>query len=131
MESNFGFGAGADIFMKKTITDIPGVYANGTHCGIKPDKQDLAFIYVPSAVASAGVFTRNLFPAACVGYTKNCIEKHVVKAVIINSGNANAGTGKQGIEDNKTMAKLTALELGLKPYEVAVASTGKIGMTLQ
>ncbi len=112
-----------------SITDIGGVFSSGIASGIKAKKgaKDLAFIYVPQAYATAGVFTRNQFPAACVTYTKRCLSRNVLKAVIINAGNANAGTGEKGLQDTKTMARLTARKLGLRPSEVGVASTGKIG----
>jgi glutamate N-acetyltransferase/amino-acid N-acetyltransferase len=112
------------------ITDIPGVFAGGMHCGIKPSKKDLAFIFVPKACASAGVFTLNKFAAACVHHSKKCLKKSVIKAIVTNSGNANAVTGEQGFADVKTTAALSAKLLGLSPSEVAVASTGIIGVKL-
>ncbi|MCP4051306.1 MAG: bifunctional glutamate N-acetyltransferase/amino-acid acetyltransferase ArgJ [bacterium] len=116
--------------MKKTITDIKGIYANGINCGLKYKNKDLAFIYVPDAFSSAGVFTRNKFAAPCVHHTGKCIKKGTVKAVIINSGNANAETGEEGIRNTKKTAKLAASILGLNTEEVAVASTGIIGTQL-
>jgi len=116
--------------VKKWITDIEGVYGAGLHCGIKPSAKDLALIYVPEAKASAGVFTRNKFAAASVIHSKKCLKKGVLKAIVVNSGNANAGTGQQGIDDNKNMAKVVAKHLGLNVYEVGVASTGVIGKKL-
>ena len=77
----------------KTITDIEGVYASGVHCGIKPEKKDLAFVYVPNAFGSAGVFTQNKFRAPCLDYSAHCLSQGTVKAVIVNAGNANAATG--------------------------------------
>lgn len=113
----------------KYITDIEGVYASGIHCGIKKTgAKDLAYISVPEATGSAGVFTKNQFCAACVTHTK----KHVasLKAMIINSGNANAGTGENGAKNVKKTAKEVAQVLGIKLQEVGVASTGIIGVQL-
>ena len=113
------------------ITDIEGVFANGMHAGIKPSlKKDLAYIYLPKAYATAGVFTRNQFTASSVDHTKTCIQKGVLKAMVINSGNANAGTGQAGAVHTKQIAKKAAQLLGLKPSEVGVASTGRIGEAL-
>lgn len=116
----------------RSITDIDGVFANGIHSGIKADplKKDLAYIFVPRAFACAGVFTRNQFAASSVTYTKKFLKKGAIKAVIVNSGNANAGTGLQGVKDTKSMARAAAAALGVLPSQVAVASTGKIGQAM-
>jgi len=116
--------------MGEVLTGIDGVYAGGLHVGIKGKKKDLGFIYVPGAVASAGCFTQNKFAAACIHYTQKILKKNVLKAVIVNSGNANAGTGVDGEKDTKAMAKATADALGIKPSEVGVASTGVIGVKM-
>ncbi len=114
----------------KTITDIHGVYANGIAAGIKPGKKDLAYIYVPDAVGAAGVFTTNKFRAACVNYTQKMMKRHTVKAVIINSGNANAATGDLGVRNAKRTAQKAATLLKIPATEVVVASTGIIGVQL-
>jgi glutamate N-acetyltransferase / amino-acid N-acetyltransferase len=114
----------------KTITDIAGVYASGIHSGIKKKKLDLAYIYVPKAVASAGTFTQHAFAASCVTQTRKSLSKHTLKAVIINSGNANAGTGEQGARDTKACIKHASALLGLEQYEVGMSSTGIIGVPL-
>ena len=116
----------------KTITDLEGVFATGIHAGIKSEgtKRDMAFIYVPGAVGSAGVFTQNKFRAPCLDYTKRCLERGIIKAVIVNSGNANAATGEQGLRNAEQTAEWAAPKLGLTPDEIAVASTGIIGVQL-
>lgn len=115
----------------KKVTDLEGVFASGIHCGIKAGgKLDLAYLYVPQAVASAGVFTRNKCRAACLDYTEQCLAAGVIKAVIINSGNANAATGERGLADAEKTARAAAERLNLNPQEVAVASTGIIGVPL-
>lgn len=116
--------------MTKTITDVNGVYASGINCGVKFKRKDLAFIFVPEAYATAGVFTRNQFPAPCVNYNRACIARGPIKAVIVNSGNANAATGKSGMRDTKKMAQLAAKRLEVLPHQVAVASTGIIGVPM-
>ncbi len=116
--------------MSKMITDIPGVFANGIHCGIKPRKKDLAFIYVPNACASAGVFTQSHFAASSVVHTRKAIKNNTLKAILVNSGNANAATGERGIRDNKAMVGQVAKILGLSVNEVGVGSTGIIGVPM-
>jgi glutamate N-acetyltransferase / amino-acid N-acetyltransferase len=115
---------------QRTVTDIKGVFASGICCGIKPNGKDLAYVFVPAARASAAVFTRNKVRAACIDYTASCLAKNTLKAVIINSGNANAVTGEQGLSNAKRSAEIAASLLSLNPGEVAVASTGVIGKQL-
>ena len=115
----------------QTITDITGVFASGISAGIKKSgAKDLAYIYLPQCHASAGVFTRNHWAAPCVHYSRSCLAQGTIKAVIVNSGNANAATGKEGAEDVLTTARTAAELLRLKPEEVAIASTGVIGKRL-
>ena len=116
--------------MAQLLTDIEGVYAAGIAAGIKKKDLDLGLLYVPNAVASAAVFTKHKFKASSVSYTQKSSKRHVLKAMIINSGNANAVTGKQGHSDTKLMALQVASMLDLKPSEVGVASTGIIGKPL-
>ncbi|RAP32176.1 hypothetical protein DID75_05220, partial [Candidatus Marinamargulisbacteria bacterium SCGC AG-410-N11] len=87
--------------MVHDLTDIDGVYANGICCGIKEEAFDLGYLFVPEATGSAAVFTRHLCPAACVRYTRKIMKHNTLKAIIVNSGNANAATGNQGDSDNK------------------------------
>ncbi|MBT5855310.1 bifunctional glutamate N-acetyltransferase/amino-acid acetyltransferase ArgJ [bacterium] len=115
---------------KKSITDIEGVFASGIHCGVKSDKKDLAYIYVPDAVSCAGVFTQNKVVAPSVVHDRKALKSGVIKAAIINSGNANTGLGKSGADNTKKMAQQTADLLGLKTMQVAVSSTGIIGVPL-
>jgi len=117
----------------KKITDIEGVYSSGISAEIyeDPNRLDLAFIYVPDCKASAGVFTQNKFRAACVDYDSECQKAgNIFKAIVVNAGNANAATGKEGKENVLRTAKLAAEKLNLKPSEVAIASTGVIGKQL-
>ncbi len=116
--------------MAQSITDINGVYASAIEAGIKSKGLDLGLLYVPNAVAAAAVFTQHKFKASSVSYTQKCLKRYTLKAMIINSGNANAVTGKQGNLNTKLMASQTAKLLGLNPNEVGVASTGIIGKPL-
>ena len=80
--------------------------------------------------SAAGVFTRNTFKGAPLAVTREAVEAGNVRAVVVNSGNANAATGQQGIKDARRMQMLTAEGLGLEGEQVAVASTGVIGQPL-
>jgi len=112
------------------VTAAKGFSAGGIHCGVKKAKLDLAMIYTSSPAAAAGVFTQNLVKASPVLVTKENIASGYGRAVVINSGNANACTGQKGIDDAEEMASQTAGALGVKPAEVLVASTGVIGVPL-
>lgn len=116
---------------KTTITSLPGVFASGIASGIKTNgKPDLAYIFVPEAYGSAGVFTLNSFSAPPLEVCKRALAKGTIKAVVINSGNANAGTGASGLRDAQRTAAIAARALGIKTSEVAVTSTGIIGKAL-
>ncbi len=120
-----------EIDMKTGVTAPKGFKAAGIHCGIKRFKKDLALIVSDVPATAAGVFTQNKVQAAPVLLSKKHLyENEKFRAIIVNSGNANACTGQQGLEDAFKMAKLTALELNIKPEEVFVASTGVIGEPL-
>jgi glutamate N-acetyltransferase / amino-acid N-acetyltransferase len=116
--------------MNKTITDVAGVYASSIASGIKAEGLDLVYIFVPEAVAAAGVFTKNAFCAPCIIHTRSVINEGKCKAVIINSGNANAVTGESGVRNVAKTATIAAELLGLQPDQVAISSTGIIGKQL-
>jgi glutamate N-acetyltransferase/amino-acid N-acetyltransferase len=115
-------------------SDLPtGFQLFGIRSGIssKPGKKDLALFWSDRPARAAGVFTKNLFSAAPVQYCqKNLKNSPHAQAVIINSGCANACTGKQGLADTVWTAKELAAGLGLKPSDILVASTGVIGRHL-
>ena len=96
--------------------------------GVKQDKYGLALISAKGN--AAGVFTRNLVIAAPLIFTRQNLEGGKLSAVIVNSGNANAFTGLEGLEDARTMAALAADKLGIDEKSVGVASTGVIGHRL-
>ena len=117
---------------KRTLTDVGGVFGSPVKAGIKrdPSKYDLAFLFVPQAKACAGVFTTNKFRAASVTHTENATRNGIVKALVVNAGNANACTGDLGVQAVEETAKIAAEYLGISEQEVAVASTGIIGVPL-
>jgi len=117
--------------MSESFTNLKGVYGGATEAGIKAaGGLDLSYIYIPEAAGSAAVFTKNHFCAAPVTYSKACFASGVVKAVVINAGNANACTGELGMKNTVATAQHAAELLGLSQNEVAIASTGIIGVQL-
>ncbi len=114
-------------FIEGGICVVRGVKANG----IKEGKNGLAIIVTDARkLASAGVFTKNKVIAAPLIVTREALEKWDLKAVIANSGCANAFTGKQGIIDARWMAEILSKKLKCRPDEIGVASTGVIGRYL-
>lgn len=110
------------------ITSPKGFLASGIYAGIKrTEKPDLSIIYSERDAVAAGVFTTNKIKAAPVLVTQRQIKKGIARGVIINSGNANACTGKQGMADAELMVELTASAISSDPGKVFVASTGVIG----
>lgn len=102
-------------------------------CGIKnpdSDRLDLALVYSTEPCISVGTFTTNRVKAAPVRVSQAHLRANPVRAVIANSGNANACTGPNGITDAKAMARGVAKPLGLNRREVAVCSTGVIGLPM-
>jgi glutamate N-acetyltransferase/amino-acid N-acetyltransferase len=112
------------------VTAAKGFTATGIHCGIKKNKKDLAMILSEVPSHAAGVYTQNRFAAAPVFVTKQHLSDGKARAIICNSGNANACSGEQGLKDARQMAIVTAEALNLSPDEVVVASTGVIGQYL-
>ena len=116
--------------LPKGITFPRGFLASGVEACIKRQTRDLAVVYSEYPCQAAGVFTTNKVQAACVGHSRRVVENGPVRALVVNSGNANACTGAQGEEDTRQMARLVAGELKVEPQEVLVASTGVIGTNL-
>lgn len=108
-----------------------GFVAAGIHSGIKRVNKDLMLIVSELPAVGAGVFTTNIVRAAPV----NISERHIknsgtIRAIVCNSGNANACTGEQGEIDAMHMAEATAKHFNLSAEEVIVSSTGVIGQNL-
>ena len=112
------------------VTAARGFRAAGLHCGIKSARPDLALVVSDSLAAAAGVFTTNAVKAAPVLVSMEAIQSGAAQAVLVNSGNANACTGAQGLADAREMVSLTARALGIAEEFVLVASTGVIGVPL-
>src|SRR5580693_9461319 len=133
--------------MKKLFKEIPGsvvapkgFLASGVFCDIKKlgtgkgsnkgPKRDLALIVSETPATVAGMFTTN---QVCAAPVKICVERMpsgTAQAVVVNSGNANACTGKQGLADAREMVSFTEKALNLPPGSAFVGSTGRIGDTM-
>ena len=110
-----------------------GFLTSAVSCGIKnpeASRLDLALIYSEKPCASAGAFTTNRVKAAPVRVSQSHLRKGELRAIIANSGNANACTGVQGIEDANAMCDAVAVPLGLKRSQIGVCSTGVIGLPM-
>ena len=115
--------------MKKIL--CPGFKAAGIAAGLKKNgKKDMGLILSEVPATVAGVFTQNKIKAAPVLIDIERIKQGLCQAIVVNSGNANCCTGKQGIHDAKAMAGYTASALGISENHVLVASTGVIGEPL-
>jgi glutamate N-acetyltransferase/amino-acid N-acetyltransferase len=109
-----------------------GFRAAGAACGVKADgAKDVALIVSDSAeTTSAARFSRSGAQSAPVLHSRQESKLWEIRAVVVNSGNANAATGQRGLDDAATMCAAAALAAGLDPHQVAVASTGVIGVPL-
>ena len=113
--------------------DVLGFTAGSAAAGVKdgtPKRTDVALIVSDRICAAAGVFTTNQVIAAPCVVTRRHLEQGHLRAIVVNSGNANACTGEQGERHAVMMARAAAQRIGCDPYEVAVASTGVIGVPL-
>lgn len=116
-----------------SVTFAQGFSAAGVEAGISSikGKKDLALVVNDGPLdAAAGVFTANRFCAAPVQWTRKIVADGHVKAVILNSGGANACTGQPGYEQSKATAQKVAALVGAKDSDIAVCSTGLIGELL-
>jgi len=112
------------------VTTPRGFQAAGVRCGLKEKGLDLALVYSAAPAAAAALFTSNLIQAAPVQVSKRNVQCGRGRAVVINSGNANACTGEQGDRDVEETLALVAQGLHIDREEVLVASTGIIGKPL-
>lgn len=113
------------------VTTPQGFQAAGLHCGIKKaNVLDLALCVSEVSGPIAGVFTRNRVAAAPVLLDRQHLRTHRGRAIIVNSGNANACTGRQGLLAARAMAGAVAQHLAIPVHEVFVGSTGVIGRAL-
>lgn len=114
------------------VTAAKGFFASSVSAEIKyKDRTDMALIYSEVPAVAAGTFTTNIVKAAPVKWDSKIIkERETVRAVVLNSGIANACTGTLGEETNQAMAEAAAKPFHITPMEVLTASTGVIGMQL-
>ncbi len=114
------------------VTAASGFSAGATYCGIKSGGKDLTVLYSQAPCSAAGVFTRNKVQAAPIAVNLRHLRdsKGVAHGVVVNSGNANACTARQGEENAEEMARLVAERFGCRPEQVLVASTGVIGVQM-
>ena len=115
----------------ETVTSPKGFLAAGIASGVKKSGNlDLGLLVCPAGAKAAAMFTTNKIVSAAVTICKNHVKTRNISAVVVNSGNANACTGKIGIENAVKMCKKTAEEIEAEPSSVLIASTGIIGEQL-
>lgn len=114
------------------ITTPKGFKASGIHCGIKKKKKDLAIITSEKDALCCACFTQNTVKAAPLKICEENLKSsnNQIKAIIINSGNANACTGDRGYTDAKLMTKTLSKCLNIEENKTLVSSTGVIGVYL-
>jgi glutamate N-acetyltransferase/amino-acid N-acetyltransferase len=116
--------------MNNLLLPINGINFASINAGIKNNADlDLSVVSLIEGSETAAVFTQNIFCAAPVLVAKNHLQKSP-RALLINSGNANAGTGKEGIENTLKSCEILALELNIEGQQVLPFSTGVIGKQL-
>lgn len=117
---------------KGGIVSAAGFRVGAARCGIKSaeGEPDVALIVSDGPCSAAGVFTTNAFAAASVRRSRAQLPAADIRAIVVNSGNANACTGERGAADVRRCAELAAELLGCRPEQVCTASTGIIGHPL-
>ena len=114
-----------------SVTAPKGFTASGVTAGLKPSgRPDVALVVADAPATAAAVFTSNTVQAAPVRQSRAAVANGTLRAVVLNSGGANACTGPGGLADADAMAAATAAAIGAAPGDVAVASTGLIGVRL-
>jgi glutamate N-acetyltransferase/amino-acid N-acetyltransferase len=118
--------------LSQTVHVPEGFRLTGVHCGIKsdPQKEDLTIIFSEREAVAAGVYTQNLVRAAPVELDRTRTPSRNIRAVVVNSGNANACTGNQGRKDAGQICHLVAEQFEIEAEQVLVMSTGIIGKFL-
>ncbi|HXY40922.1 MAG TPA: bifunctional ornithine acetyltransferase/N-acetylglutamate synthase, partial [Vicinamibacteria bacterium] len=112
------------------VTAPAGFRAAAVAAGMKAGREDLALVVADVAGPAAGVFTSNLAQAAPVVLSRERLARGRARAIVVNAGCANAGTGPAGLADARETAAIAGSALGCAPEEVVVASTGVIGVRL-
>lgn len=120
-----------NVIENASVTSVQGFKAIGISAGLKKSgKKDMMLLYSEVEAVGAAAFTTNRVQAAPIQVDKEHIKNATTRAIVVNSGNANACTGAQGLADCKEIATLVAQKLGVKVEEVLVQSTGVIGVNL-
>jgi len=112
------------------VTAPLGFRAAAVASGVKPDRLDLALLVADAPCTAAGVFTANLAQAAPVLVSREHLASGRARAIVVNAGCANAGTGEGGLKDARETAEIAAHAIRCTAGEVLVASTGVIGVRL-
>ncbi len=115
---------------KNSIIVPKGFLTSSCNCGIKKNRPDLAIFLSETIASCAGTFTTNRVQAAPVIISRNIVKRGYVRGIVANSGNANALTGKEGIEDAKEIIRAFSHALGTGENELLIASTGVIGIRI-
>jgi glutamate N-acetyltransferase/amino-acid N-acetyltransferase len=119
------------ILLNGGVTTPKGYRANGLHCGLRKKQVDLGWIYSDVPAKACGVYTTNTFQAAPLVVTKKSIQvEQTLQAVLVNSGNANACTGEEGLTNAYLSRQGLATQFNLPEHYVSVVSTGVIGQQL-
>src|SRR3954471_9491091 len=114
-----------------TLPPIEGVRIATAEAGIRyKNRTDVLYMTLAKDTAVAGVFTRSKCPSAPVDWCRKNLEKGSARALVVNSGNANAFTGRKGSEAVKMTADIAAKAAGCRASQVFIASTGVIGEPL-
>ncbi|MBI3544403.1 MAG: bifunctional glutamate N-acetyltransferase/amino-acid acetyltransferase ArgJ [Deltaproteobacteria bacterium] len=108
-----------------------GFKANGVNCGVRRYRPDLGILISEEDAVGVGMFTLNECRAAPVLYSQKMVPSKHIRAIITNSGQANAATGPEGVETNLKMAEAAARSLGCNTHQVLTASTGVIGQPME
>ena len=123
--------AKSDFIPSGSVTSPEGFQAGATCAGIKEkDKLDLAILSSEAPCVAAGLFTTNRVKAAPVVLCQQRLMRGGARAIVVNSGCANACTGEQGLADGEETAELVAGMVGVSAKDVLVASTGVIGQQM-
>ncbi len=117
-----------------SVTSPRGFRAGAVHTGIRDDTPqsvlDVTILATDGTTTGAAVFTKNRITAAPVILSREHIGRAAPRAIVVNSGNANAAVGEQGIQDARETAERVAHKLNLRSEEVLVCSTGVIGVPM-
>jgi glutamate N-acetyltransferase/amino-acid N-acetyltransferase len=114
-----------------TLPPIEGVRIATAEAGIRyKNRTDVLYVTLPKGTAVAGVFTRSKCPSAPVDWCRKNLDRGAARALVVNSGNANAFTGKTGAQAVKLTTEIAARAAGCKANQVFIASTGVIGEPL-